>query len=222
MARIPLPLTAADRAAGFWWQLSMRQVETSRTLVFDDHVHARTFFEALLCENMGLGRPENAGLLFRRGQKGGRPASPPPGGGFKTKTGRYCDLITLNVSCKNSRLKQYLKGGIALRIETVVNNPLDLGCDRLLHNLPDHQAHRHRRWAEGARTTVRRPSSPGPGRRHHRPAAHGHRHHQQEPARPDDQPAAPPLARHSLNPPPQATTPLPAVKLRTNVKGLAG
>src|SRR5262245_24992899 len=36
MARIPLPLTGADRDAGFWWELSMRQVETSRTLVFDD------------------------------------------------------------------------------------------------------------------------------------------------------------------------------------------
>ena len=45
----------------------MRQVETSRTLVFDHDVHARAFFEALLCENMDLGRPENVELLFRRG-----------------------------------------------------------------------------------------------------------------------------------------------------------
>ena len=75
MARIPLPLTAADRDAGFWWELSMRQVETSRTLVFDDDVHARAFFEALLCENMDLGRPENVELLFRRGQRRGRPTT---------------------------------------------------------------------------------------------------------------------------------------------------
>src|SRR5262249_41308344 len=140
MSKIPLPLTAADRDAGFWWQLSMRQIETSRTLVFDDDVHARAFFEALLCENMDLGRPENVELLFRRGYRGGRPTSPPPGGGFKTKIDRYCDLITLNVFYKNSRLKQYLKDGVALRIETVVNNPRDLGCDRLLHNLPELQA----------------------------------------------------------------------------------
>jgi hypothetical protein len=32
---LPLPLTPADEAAGYWWELSMRQVETSRTLVFD-------------------------------------------------------------------------------------------------------------------------------------------------------------------------------------------
>jgi hypothetical protein len=59
MARLPLPLTEAGRDAGYWRELSMRQVETSRTLVFDHDCHARAFFEALLCENMDLGRPEN-------------------------------------------------------------------------------------------------------------------------------------------------------------------
>ena len=140
MARIPLPLTGADRDGGYWWELSMRQVETSRTLVFDGDVHARAFFEALLCENMDLGRPENVELLFRRGQRLGRPTIPPPGGGFKTKIDRYCDLVTLNVFYKNSRLKQYLKDGVALRIETVINAPGDLGCNRQLRNLPELQA----------------------------------------------------------------------------------
>ncbi len=140
MAAIPLPLTAAGRQAGFWWELSMRQVETSRTLVFDDDVHARAFFEALLRENMDLGRPENVELLFRRGQPLGRPTFPPPGGGFKTKIDRYCELVTLNVFYKNSRLKQYLKDGVALRIETVINDPKDLRCNRLLHNLPELRA----------------------------------------------------------------------------------
>jgi hypothetical protein len=140
MAKIPLPLDDADRDAGFWWELSMRQVETSRTLVFDDDVHARAFFEALLCDNMDLGRPENVELLFRRGQRLGRPTIPPPGGGFKTKIDRYCDLVTLNVFYKNSRLKQYLKDGVALRIETVVNDPKDLRCNRMLGNLPELQA----------------------------------------------------------------------------------
>ena len=108
MAKIPLPLDDADRDAGYWWELSMRQVETSRTLVFDQDVHARAFFEALLCENMDLGRPENVELLFRRGQRLGRASNPPPGGGFKTKIDQHCDLVTVNVFYKNSRLKQYL------------------------------------------------------------------------------------------------------------------
>jgi hypothetical protein len=136
---IPLPLTDADREAGFWWELSMRQTETSRTLVFDAGVHARAFFESLLCENMDLGRPENTELLFRRGERSGRPAGPPPGG-FKTKIDQRCELVTMNVFYRNSRVKQYLKDGKALRIETVVNDPRDLRVNRRLENLPELQA----------------------------------------------------------------------------------
>jgi len=138
MAGLPLPLTTADRAGGFWWELSMRQVETSRTLVFDAGVHARAFFESLLCENMDLGRPENAELLFRRGETRGFPSGPPPGG-FKTKIDQYCELVTMNVFYKHSRVKQYLKDGTALRIETVINNPSDLRINRRLDNLPELQ-----------------------------------------------------------------------------------
>jgi len=137
-AAIPLPLTPADRDGGFWWELSMRQVETSRTLVFDAGVHARAFFESLLRENMDLGRPENAELLFRRKDARGFPSGPPPGG-FKTKIDQYCELVTMNVFYKHSRLKQYLKDGRALRIETVINNPSDLRINRRLQNLPELQ-----------------------------------------------------------------------------------
>jgi len=140
MARIPLPLDDADRDGGYWWELSMRQVETSRTLVFDGDCHARAFFEALLCENMDLGRPENVELLFRRGERRGQPAAPPAGGGFRTTIDRYCHMVTINVFYKNSRVKQYLKDGLALRIETVINSPDDLGCRRMLANLPELQA----------------------------------------------------------------------------------
>ena len=117
----------------------MRQIETSRTLVFDGDVHARAFFEALLRENMDLGRPENVELLFRRGQRRGRPAIA-PARGFRTAIDQHCDMVTINVFYKNSRVKQYLKDGIALRIETVVNSPDDLGCNRMLGNLPQLQA----------------------------------------------------------------------------------
>jgi hypothetical protein len=107
MARIPLPLTGADREAGYWRELSMRQVETSRTLVFDQDVNAHAFFESLLRDNMDLGRPENVELLFRRGQRRGAPAGP-PARGFRTAIDRHCDMVTVNVFYKNSRLKQYL------------------------------------------------------------------------------------------------------------------
>ena len=61
----------ADRAAGYWWELSMRQVETSRTLVFDAPRRARAFFEALVADNLDIGRPELIELIFKRGQRRG-------------------------------------------------------------------------------------------------------------------------------------------------------
>jgi hypothetical protein len=48
--------------------------------------------------------------------------------------------VVVNVFYKHSRIKQYLKDGRALRIETVINAPGDLGCQRRLHNLDELQA----------------------------------------------------------------------------------
>jgi hypothetical protein len=36
--------------------------------------------------------------------------------------------LTVNADHKHSRIKQYLKYGRALRMETVINDPGDLGC----------------------------------------------------------------------------------------------
>jgi hypothetical protein len=41
LARLPLPLGTADQQAGYWWELSMAQVEVSRTIVFTQPRHAR-------------------------------------------------------------------------------------------------------------------------------------------------------------------------------------
>lgn len=67
---IPKPLTAADRAAGYWWELSMRQVKVSRTLVFDAPRRARALFEAVIRDNLDLGRPHEVELIFT-GKVGG-------------------------------------------------------------------------------------------------------------------------------------------------------
>jgi hypothetical protein len=139
MSRLPLPLTPADRAAGYWRELSMRQVEVSRTLVFDAPRQARAFFEALVADNLDLGRPEHVELLFKRSPRGRKPKDP-AGGVFKTAIDRSNDGVTINAFWRHSRVKQYLKDGRALRIETVVNSPDDLGVARRLHNLPELQA----------------------------------------------------------------------------------
>ena len=114
----------------------MRQVETSRTLVFDAPRHARGFFEALVTDNLDIGRPELIELIFRRGQRRGRPAA----GQFKTKIVTYGTEVNVNAFYRHSRIKQYLKDGRALRIETVINDPGDMGCLRRLIHLDELQA----------------------------------------------------------------------------------
>jgi hypothetical protein len=115
----------------------MRQVELSRTIVFTAPRHARGFFEALVADNLDIGRPEQVELIFagRRVRPGRAPATAEV---FKTKVVTRGVDVTVNAFYQHSRIKQYLKDGRALRIETVVNDPYDLGCPRL-HNLPELQ-----------------------------------------------------------------------------------
>jgi hypothetical protein len=134
MARLPVPLTAADQAAGFWWELTMRQVEFSRTIVFAAPRHARAFFEALVADNLDIGRPERAEIIFKRSPRG-----PKARGVFKTAIDRHATAVTVNIFYRHSRIKQYMKDGRAMRIETVVNDAYDFGCGRLLHNFDELQ-----------------------------------------------------------------------------------
>jgi hypothetical protein len=94
------------------------------------------FFEALVTDNLDIGRPELIELVFRRGQRRGRPAA----GQFKTKVVTYGTEVTVNAFYRHSRIKQYLKDDRALRIETVINDPGDLGCLRRLVHLDELQA----------------------------------------------------------------------------------
>ena len=124
-----------DHDAGYWWELSMRQVEISRTIVFDAPRHARGFFEALIADNLDIGRPHNVEIIFAR--KIRRDTR----GVFRTAIDRRDNGgVLVNVFYKHSRIKQYLKDGRAMRIETVVNAPRDLGCNARLPNLDELQA----------------------------------------------------------------------------------
>ena len=135
---LPVPLTDADAAAGYWWELSMRQVEVSRTIVFTQPRHARGFFEALVADNLDIGRPDQVELIFSRHPvRRGRPPSVQQV--FKTSVVTRGVDVTVNALYKHSRIKQYLKDGRALRVETVINDTHDLGCQRRLHNLPELQ-----------------------------------------------------------------------------------
>jgi hypothetical protein len=135
--RLPLPLGPADDQAGYWWECSMAQVEVSRTIVFTQPRYARSFFEALVTDNLDLGRPDTIEIIFgRRIINGARRATQ---GTFKTSVITRGTEITINAFYRHSRIKQYLKDGRALRIETVINSPTDLRIGRRLHNLPELQ-----------------------------------------------------------------------------------
>ena len=150
--RLPVPFGPADQDAGYWWELSMRQVEVSRTIVFDAPRRVRGFFEALIGDNLDIGRPANVEIIFARhiyrNTPGvfrtaiDRPAIGPDAGG-----------VVLNVFYKHSRVKQYLKDGRAMRIETVVNAP------RKAHTFESTCARCH------LKLTGWRAGCPGPGRR---------------------------------------------------------
>ncbi|MFC9555767.1 hypothetical protein ACFTWF_33605 [Rhodococcus sp. NPDC056960] len=137
MSRLPLPLTDADRDAGYRWELSMRQIEISRTMVFDAPRRARAFFEALVTDNLDLGRPDSVELIFHGPRRLGRP--PKLDCVAKTKIVTRDTEVTVNAFYKHSRIKQYLKDGRALRIETVINSPDDLRCHRRLPHLDELQ-----------------------------------------------------------------------------------
>ncbi len=135
LSRLPLPFDDQDRDAGYWWETSMRQIETSRTIVFDAPRHARGFFEALIVDNLDLGRPHNIEIIF------GRRVRRDTIGTFRTAIDRRDNGgVILNVFYRHSRIKQYLKDGRAMRIETVINAPRDLGCNARLPNLDQLQA----------------------------------------------------------------------------------
>jgi hypothetical protein len=60
---------------------------------------------------------------------------------YKTRIDTHHTVgVTVNADYKHSRVKQYLKDGRALRIETVINHPGDLICQRRLQHLDQLQA----------------------------------------------------------------------------------
>jgi len=132
MRVIPAPLTGEDHQGGYRWELSMRQVEVSRTLVLDDPRRARRFFEALVTDDIGVGRPEVVHAVFGRSRRGRTTSHQ-----FRTRVFGPGTEVRMDFAYKNSRVKQYLKEGRALRIETVINKPSDIGVLARLEHLPE-------------------------------------------------------------------------------------
>jgi hypothetical protein len=132
ITKIPAPFTAGDRQAGYWWELSMRQVEVSRTLVFDDPRRARGFFESLIADNIGVGRPDEVRAVFGLDRKGAKSKHP-----YQTRVFQPGTEVKMDFAYKHSKVKQYLTEGRAPRIETVINKPKDVWVLSRLEHLPE-------------------------------------------------------------------------------------
>ncbi len=120
--------TRADRQAGYWWDISMRQVEVAKTITFTAPRHARAFFEALAADNLDIGRPDNMEIIFNRQVRCVTK------GVFRTAVDRDNDGVVVNAFYRHSRVKTYLKDGRALRVETVINDAYDIGVLRRLEH----------------------------------------------------------------------------------------
>jgi hypothetical protein len=131
--RLPWPLLPADRAAGYDHRLAINQLEISLTQVFDRPVEGRHFFEAVIRENLDLGRPDRVGLLFPLRVTR---TTPPPAYGYRTRVITDGVQPSLHVEYKHSHVKQYFKEQHALRTETTINNPNDFYINKDLPNLP--------------------------------------------------------------------------------------
>lgn len=111
----------------------MRQIEYSRTLVLDRPAVGRAFFAAVARESLGLGNPTEVSFIFaRRIHRRGKHPTP---GRFQTRIHVVGVDPQLQIHYRSSRIKEYLKEGRALRIETVVNDPDDLGLKRRVRHL---------------------------------------------------------------------------------------
>lgn len=129
LRRLPHPFTAADRQAGYRYDCSILQAEFSLTQVLDRPRTGRVFFEAVIRENLDLGRPDQVQLIF------GRRVTRRTPGRFRTRVLTEGVTPSLHLDYKHCRIKQYHKEEQALRTETTINDARDFALGKRLKNL---------------------------------------------------------------------------------------
>jgi hypothetical protein len=130
LARLPHPFTAADREAGYLYDISVLQAEFSLTQVLDRPISGRVFFEHVIRDNLDAGRPDQVSLIFNRRVRRDTP------GRFRTRVITEGVTPSLHIDYKHCSIKQYHKEGRALRTETTINDTRDFGIGKRLTNLP--------------------------------------------------------------------------------------
>ena len=87
--------------------------------------HARGVLRGPGYRQPGPGRPDTIEIIF---DAAAIRVQQPHGGSSGPRSITRGTEATINAFYKHSRIKQYLKDGRALRMETVINAPGDLGC----------------------------------------------------------------------------------------------
>jgi hypothetical protein len=143
LARLPQPFTAAERTAGYNYEISILQAEFALTQVLDRPLTGRLFFEMVIRENLDLGRPEQVQLIFERRITKATPS--------RCRTRIITEGVTpaLHIDYRHARIKQYHKEGRAcpcpppeagvgrcVRTETTINDTRDFYIGKRLNNLP--------------------------------------------------------------------------------------
>ena len=135
LAILPHPFTAADRAAGYRYDMSILQAEFSLTQMLDRPVTGRVFFEQVIRENLDIGRPDQVSLIFdRRLKRCGYRATPgrvPHPGDHRRASPRACTWTTSTPASSSTTRK-----GERLRTETTINDTRDFEIGKRLVNLP--------------------------------------------------------------------------------------
>src|SRR5258708_2154056 len=101
LARLPHPFTAADRRAGYRYDVSILQAEFSLTQVLDRPHSGRVVFGQVIRENLDLGRPDQVQLIFQRRVSNRTP------GRLRTRVLTRGVVPTPHIESKHRPLKPY-------------------------------------------------------------------------------------------------------------------
>ena len=94
--------------------------------MFDRPLAGRAWFEQTIPDQLTLGRPDQAAVIFGRRINSRTP------GRFHTKIFNRGVEAAIQIHFRASKVKQYFKEGRALRTETTINDTRDFGVGRLL------------------------------------------------------------------------------------------
>src|ERR1039458_4480969 len=129
-------VVAIVSAQEFQWVFSGKnRSKTPGSVSFDfvkEERRVGVYYFYIADADFGAGWPEEVRAVFVPTKRGVRTSLPSQTRVFSTGT-----EVKIDFTFKHSRVKQYLKEGRALRIETVINKPSDIGVLARLEHLPE-------------------------------------------------------------------------------------